>query len=272
MLPAFSLMSPVTTVLSFEPLDLELKKSVSYGRRRFPTRDDYEVAALASGRPSELVWRDPLFAAAVMRHWHQTGQTGCLFARHLARNIAPLQWPYLVLAGQGDELRESIPETVPFALKSAIAFEECEILSLLFPQITRVSELLELCTALARDTEITMEEDRSHPNWVTVALRLDITGEEQLSWIMAFGPFNQWPQSRRAPITELAIRVKPKPDQLFHKLNQDHAAAHLADTPLPVNEEQMEAIFERTGQATRDVLGGDPDFRSAAKTTFSYPV
>jgi hypothetical protein len=89
---------------------------------------------------------------------------------------------------------------------------------------------------------------------------------------MAFGPMPVWPASRRAPLIELAIRVKPKPDQLFHKLNQDHSAAHLADTPLPLDEEQMETIFERTGAATRDVLGAEPDFRSAARTTFSYPT
>lgn len=227
---------------------------------------------MGSGIPEQRVWENPLFAAAVMRHWHQTGQTGCLFARHLARQVTSMQWPALVLLGQGKDLLELISDTVPFALKSAIDSEECEVLSLLFPQITQMSELLQLCTALARNTEITMEEDRSHSEWVTVALRLDVTGQGQLSWIMGFGPYGSWPSSRQGPVTELAIRVKPKPDQLFHKLNQDHSAAHLADTPLPLNEGQMATIFERTGKATRDVLGADPDFRSAARTTFSYPA
>jgi hypothetical protein len=183
-----------------------------------------------------------------------------------------MQWPALVMSSRGSDLFQSISETAPFTLKSALDSERCEILSLLFPQVTQLSELRELCAALAHETEITMEEDRSHPGWVTVALRLDVSGEDQLSWIMAFGPFESWPPSRRAPVTELAIRVKPKPDQLFHKLNQDHSAAHLADTPLPLSEEQMAAVFERTENATRDVLGADPDFRSAARTTFSYPA
>jgi hypothetical protein len=182
-----------------------------------------------------------------------------------------MQWPALVISSQGGELANSISEAVPYALKSAMESEKCEILSLLFPHVTQLSEFQELCKSLADETEITMEEDRSHPGWVTVALRLDISQAGQLAWIMAFGPFESWPPSRRGPVTELAIRVKPKPDQLFHKLNQDHSAAHLADTPLLLAEEQMEAVFERTENATRDVLGADPDFRSAAKTTFSYP-
>lgn len=263
-------MGSAATVLQFDPLPFEPERHAPFGRRFFPTREDYEVAAVANGFPAHLIWREPLFVTAVMRHWHQTGQTGCLFARHLARKIEPAQWPSLVLCAQGDELEALVADVVPSALAEAKKSSECEILSLLVPAITDLEELRDLCGTLTKATEITMEEDRSHPGWVTVALRLDITGEGNLSWIMAFGPFSSSPPSRQAPVTELAIRVKPKPDQLFYKLNQDHSAAHLADTPLPVTEQQMNLIFERTGKATRDVLGAEPDFRSAAKTTFSY--
>lgn len=265
-------MGSAATVLQCDPLPLEPERHASFGRRRFPTRGDYESVAVADGIPPHLVWREPLFVTAAMRHWHQTGQTGCLFARHLARTIEPLKWPSLVLCAQGDELAALVADVVPTALAEAKDSSDCEILSLLVPYVTDPEELYGLCRALARETEITMEEDRSHPGWATVALRLDITGRGNLSWIMAFGPFSSSPPSRQSPVTELAIRMKPKPDQLFHKLNQDHSAAHLADTPLPVSEQNMEKIFERTGKATRDVLGAEPDFRSAAKTTFSYPI
>lgn len=104
-----------------------------------------------------------------------------------------------------------------------------------------------------------------------MALRLDISSEGALSWIMAFGPFANWPETRRAPLLEFAIRVKPKPAALFHKLNQDPGAAHLADSDPRLTESQMEKVFDRTERTTRDVLGGPPDFRSAAKVTFSFP-
>jgi hypothetical protein len=263
-------MGSAATILRFDPLASEPEKRVSFGRRDFPTRQDYEAVARTSGIPAHLVWRNPVFTASVMRHWHQTGQTGCLFARHLARKIDSRQWPSLVLSGKGEGLTALVADVVPSVLANAIASEECEILSLLFPEVTEMHALRELCTALADETDITLEEDHSHSDWVAVALRLDITGAGQHSWIMAFGPYASWPPTRQAPVTELAIRVKPKPRELFHELNQDQEAAHLADTPLPVSEQQMEAIFERTGKATRNVLGADPDYRSAARTTFSY--
>lgn len=87
---------------------------------------------------------------------------------------------------------------------------------------------------------------------------------------MAFGLFAAWPRTRRGPVLELAIRVKPKPHDLFYKLNDDPAAAHLADTQFGADLESMERLFERTARTTRDVLGHDPDHLTAAKATFSF--
>lgn len=205
-----------------------------------------------------------------MRNWHQTGQSGCLFARLLAREVEAGQWRSLVLMAEDEDLPQLIADAVPGALRTAMDAEACAILSLLFPTVTTPLQLGSVSAGLARGTPIAVTEDHSHSGWVTTAMRLDISGAGELAWIMAFGPFSEWPPTRRGPVTELTIRMKPKPPDLFHRLNQDPTAAHLADTSLPLTEDQMEAVFERTEKATRDVLGESPDFRSAARTTFSF--
>lgn len=153
-----------------------------------------------------------------------------------------------------------------------MASPECEIVSFLFPDVLTPAALRTVCDLLVDHTPITMTHHRAHESLVTVALRLDVTGTGVLSWIMAFGPFGSWPPTRQGPVLELAIRVKPKPDGLFHLLNQDPAAAHLADSQLTLSQHQMQTVFERTVRTTEDVLGGAPDFRSAAKATFSFPT
>jgi hypothetical protein len=262
-----------TPFTSFEDLDVEVTRLVDYGKRTFPNRVDYEKAAEALGLDPGSAWSEPSFAAAVLRDWHATGQTGCLFARLLARGASHEQWQSLVLSGSSrDELHDSISESAAKGIDAALAAPECEILSLVFPGVQDAAALRATCELLVEHSEISMTEDRSHAGLVMVAMRLDVSGDGKLAWIMAFGPFDTWPATRRAPVLELAIRVKPKPARLFHKLNQDPTAAHLADSDPRLTEEKMGKVFERTERATRDVLGSDPDHRSAAKTTFSLPA
>lgn len=259
--------------VDFEDLDTAVARLVAYGRRKFPNRSDYEQVAEKQERPNaEAAWSDPSFAAAVMRHWHMTGQTGCLFARRLADVASHGQWQTAVFAGESrEELDESI-RSADLILREAIESSECEIVSLLFPDVVKIDGLRAVCDLLVEHTGITIAEDCLSDGTTTVAMRLDLTGDGTLAWVMAFGPLDAWPPTRRAPVLEFAIRVKPKPSELFRELNQDPSAAHLADTDPQLSEDQMEKVFERTKLATRDVLGSTPDRRSAAKTTFSFPA
>lgn len=249
-----------------------VNRSARYGHRSFPTREDYADTF----RPGDLgaePWIDPIFSAAVMRDWHTRGQTGCLFARRLANVADDAHWASVVFTSLPDEtLTEEMHQKLAPALQLGMSSAECEIVSLLFPLVESVAGLKVVCRALMQSSPITMSELPSPPGISIIALRLDISGDGKLSWIMAFGPFEHWPPTRRGPLLEFAIRVKPKPPNLFHKLNQDPSAAHLADSDPHLSEAGMETVFERTEKATRDVLGGNPDPRSAAKATFSFPT
>jgi hypothetical protein len=250
-----------------------IARSATYGRRSFPTRSDYVDAYAASvGKASDPL-ADPDFVRAAARDWHTRGQTGCLFARRLSAISDQTKWPSVVYSASSpaafaDELSASLEAELAAALDAPA----CEILSLLFPFVETIADLRRLCLLVSAHSAIRSTEWETEDGFSITAMRLALSDEGPLSWIMAFGPFPDWPPTRRAPILELAIRVKPKPDGLFYKLNQDHDLAHLADSDPSLNPEQFAKVFDRTGKATRDVLGAAPDRRSAAKATFSFPT
>jgi hypothetical protein len=250
-------------------LSTKIPRSAQHGKRSFSTRADYEQS-LAPEDPASI-WKDPSLVAAIARHWHRQGQTGCLFAKRLADEATARRWGSAVITGStAAQLRQSVSRAAAQALDQGIADPGCEIVSLLFPDVVDVTSLKAACSALEECTPITRSDDRSHADAVIVALRLDVTGSGCLAWIMAFGPFASWPPTRQGPVLEIVVRTKAKPQNLFHKLNQDPAAAHLADTSLSYSLQKMEQVFERTEKTTRDVLGHAPDHRSAAKATFSF--
>jgi hypothetical protein len=256
-----------------EALFAGLGRSVSHGHRSFPARADYLRAYAGSGGSASDPCADPDFVAAAARHWHTTGQTGCLFARRLAAISEERRWPTVVFASASSAvLARQLSESLESELAAALAAPSCEILSLLFPRIETLAELRELCELLRAHSPIEVSEQQTPEGFTIIAMRLALAPDGPLSWIMAFGPFAAWPPTRRGPFLELAIRVKPKPDHLFYKLNQDHSAAHLADSDPGLSEDQFSKLFERTEKATRDVLGTAPDERSAAKATFSFPT
>lgn len=247
--------------------------SCLYGHRRFPARNDYESAFIGAGlvATADEIWTNPVFVAAIQRHWHRTGQTGCLFARLLGRHMSTQAWPAVVVSGTGWR-EDAATRLVDDALGKAVASPECEIVSVLFPEVVGVAALKALVMTLASAGVWSVGEHHEYPPDVLFELRRPVTITGALAWIMAFGPYPEWPSTRRGPVTEFAVRVKPKPADLFPGLNQDETAAHLADASAGLSPEQVEALFARTSAATRDVLGGKPDHRSAARTTFSFPA
>jgi hypothetical protein len=181
------------------------------------------------------------------------------------------EWPAVVVCGAGwrddDALR-----LVDSALDAAIASRECELVSVLFPEVVDVRAVKDLVQRLGSAGVWGVLEHYEYPPDVLLELRRPVTTTGALAWIMAFGPYSHWPPTRRGPVTEFAVRVKPKPADLFPALNQDETAAHLADASTGLSPEQTKTLIERTSAATRDVLGAEPDHRSAARTTFSFPA
>ena len=160
---------------------------------------------------------------------------------------------------------------VDHLIHSSIQTPGIEIISLLFPRVVTDASLAELLRRLTTVPSIQLEQETSYGDLVTIALRVAVNPEGSLSWLMGFGPFSSLPKTRQAPITEIAVRCKPKPEKQFHRLNHDPGAAHLADYPVQGDDVSTERIWQATLRNTRDILGGEPDHFAAAKVTFTLP-
>ncbi|MDQ3098260.1 MAG: hypothetical protein M3Q44_00750 [bacterium] len=248
--------------------------SVTHGKYVFPGRTDYETYFVRKGMiqtPAELWQRDDLIVQ-VQRHWHSRGQNGCVFAQAIAANAPDRGWVGAVVNQPVIKIAE--PEqlqAIEAKIQAAIADPETQVQSLLFPQVTSEQDLVDLVRAVSQVPSVYIARQGHYDEFSTVALRIAINEDQVLSWLMGFGPFEFFPNTRQAPVTEIAIRVKPKPDEIFHRLNQDREAAHLADTPIYMEERVAEGLWQATYERTRNILGGEPDMFSAAKVTFSVP-
>lgn len=251
---------------------LSVTCSEKFGRRTFPTRNDY-IRALESDEGAQGgIEESAEVATRVMRHWHTTGQTGCLFARMLGRQATAAEWPTaVVLCDDNGECNQRQIGSVRDTISGCIDRPEVQLVSLVFPRIVSVEGLKRLTCALNDAGAIGFFEDDAISERVRIAGRVDI-GSGVLAWVMAFGPYPDWPPTRRGPLLEFVVRTKPKGPGLFEKLNQDLGVAHLADVDLGLSTPHTSRLFEQTEKSTRDVLGGEPDEISAAKTTFSFPV
>ncbi len=215
----------------------------------------------------EKTWDDPEVVAGVQRDWHRQGQTGCVFAQSLARTLPPKAWQSAVVP--------QVPQAgarVDAALATAIASTETQLLSVLFPTVDRPNALVGLLAELARSSQRLLAEPVfEHRDMTVLRLRAVVTADGVLAWVLAFGPFDSWPATRRGPVAELLFRVKPKPERIFSRLDQDRRIAHIADTPIAMGDEDAERRWQGTYRAALDILGEPTSTLTAPNVTLSMP-
>lgn len=251
-----------------------ISRSAKFGNLKFPTRKDYAKYFIENQivKTEDEIWNNETYVNIIHRHWHSEGRNGCIFALLAARRADEFGWQDYVITDSIDEIeRSKLKQEVRNQIQKAINNPNCEILSLLFSKVTSDNDLVRMIQQLILVENIILTEENISNDMVTLALRVPLDHGKVLSWLMAFGPYKFFPQTRQSPVTEIAIRVKEKPVIQFHRLSKDAEAAHLADLPLDYTDEVMEKTWENTINKTRLILGGEPDSFSAAKTTFSLP-
>lgn len=250
-----------------------VSESVEFGEWVFPDRFDYEQYFLSKGiiqTPAEL-WEHDELVSSVHQHWHTKGQNGCVFARALATHPEKYGWQVQVVNLPASEIGEA--ETInriDSCLEDAIQFPNCGLISFLFPQVVTAEHLADLLQGLLKSANILLDRTTQINEFVTLALRIPIN-EEVLSWPLGFGPFSFLPNTRQSPVTELAIRTKPKPEALFEKLTPDRQAAHLADVPLQASGEVYHTFWDATQKRTLTILNGSNREFAKARVTFTLP-
>ncbi len=251
-----------------------IKRTAIFGNLKFPVREDYVTHFLENGlvKDEDEIWSNENYVNVIHRHWHGQGRNGCIFALLAARRADELGWKNYIVTEDIDAIEAGdLTTIVERQIQEAIDNPNCEILSLLFSRVITDEQLVRLIVYLLSLNNIFLEDEHVINDYITLSVRVPIQSRNILSWVMAFGPFSYFPQTRQSAITEVAIRVKPKPEIQFKRLSKDYDAAHLADLPVDYKDEVMEQTWENTLKRTRIILGGEPDHFSAAKTTFTLP-
>ena len=206
---------------------------------------------------------------AVQNLWHAKGYNGCIFSQLIATNPEDFKWQKSVI----QTVDESTSAEIDRIVSDAVNNPEVRLLSLVFPTLKSTEDLIGLCEMLSSVTEtIFLIQDTFVDGLVALSFRIALEDGEVLAWIMGFGPFEFFAETRQSPYTELVIPVKPKPDNTYHRHNQDKDSAHVADQPLPHDIKVLDTVWENTFKKTEKVLGHKPNIFSGARTTLTVPA
>lgn len=197
------------------------------------------------------------------------GQNGCVFAQHLAKESEyNTGWHSKVFIDEVND-QTKFDKTI----EQAIENPEIEVLSLLLPNVVTIEQLTALVKQWITSSKVIfLESATNYKDRICLSLRLELGKSGISSWLMMFAPFTFFPNTRQSPITELSIRVKPKPEQIYPKLSQNRKNAHLADAPFFLPETIVDSTWEATFTNTEYLLGYKPDLIAAAKTTISFEM
>lgn len=270
---------PIPEIIQFtdernwRELFTRLKAQEQIGHRSFPAVQEYRKIAQQIEQEISSESRSIGYTKAlIQREWHIRGKSGCQFARLGALQANQLRWDYIVFNGVDCSGRELDVLTTP--ILQATRDSKCQLLSILFPEVSSARELVNIIRRLTiTKGRFWLERDEVDDNRILrLYLRYSLEDTKAQAWVMAFGPMKFLPPTRQSPYAELVIRVKPKPPDIFHRLNQDRNVAHLADIPLEMPANRWEHRWSSTRSRTRMILGAEPDETSAARATFSVPL
>ncbi|MCS5348278.1 hypothetical protein NYT34_02900 [Staphylococcus aureus] len=238
-----------------------LNKSKRIKNRKFSTRLDYE------NHLGTEIWSNEELVRKVHKHWHSKGQSGCVFAQSIAKKHVDCSgWKSEIINYNNIKSLDNL-------IEKSIKQNGCEVLSLLLPTIVNLEKFVEILSNILKESKYLFIEKINYPNEKEVSLpfRVNINSINNpvLSWVMIFGPFESFPNTRQSPIAEICIRVKPKPKNIYSKLNQNKNIAHLADTPFFLKEEIIDKTWIATHKNTEYILGHKPNLKSAAKTSIT---
>jgi len=208
-------------------------------------------------------------AEADFFRWAKTKSIGCMFARAMFSDTSHYKIKVKTLAAgtRASEIAEEIA--------TAVASPDAEGLVLLVPAVTTTEQM----AALLRDL-------RSVPGWlaretevewlgqVYVVLGLDVpvgneAGAPVLSELVAFGPMEYVPETRRSPVTAITLRTKPT-NSLEPLPDRDERRANLAAIPIDVPARTFDQLWKMSEDLKSALVGkGNPLVR--ARVTFPVP-
>lgn len=210
--------------------------------------------------------------------WRKQSAVGCVFARLMATRPNGFGQRIEVISARGNPVR--VAASIAKRVDLLLADKKASIATLLLPDITTLAKLASVALEL-----------RAHPHWhvTTTALRgapianlvavhvtRDIPFENTAcpSEALMMGPFQEFPPTRRAPITALELFVGPPlpRDPKTHKPTTKANLAHADLTDTELDSAQIDVMWESSRVARLKSLGGREDDRAKAKVSFVIPA
>ena len=192
----------------------------------------------------------------------RTGKGGCIFASIAAKDPQKYGWYQKIVELDGYQIEKLITQ--------AIESTEITTLSLIFPSVNTPNALISLIEVTRGLSGILIDQDVIYEDFRCLGLRVKVNGNQ--SWVAGFGPFEFLPQTRQAPYTELAFRVKPRPNYGWNMKTPISGVVHIADLDMKgVKKQTFIKWWNASLENTKKVLGYSPDLKSAAKTTYAIP-
>lgn len=250
----------------------KLKRSNYISGKFYSDRDDYiEYISKKYNIPKNEVLENDELVIELTQNWFKQGQVGCGFAQYMAGDADKFGWRFIV--EKESEYTKSSISKLYGRINEHLQASGDEVLSILFPNIDSDVRFAELIQSLVEYTPFFIENTQEYSEeLILLSLRLDISGNKNNSWIMALGPFSNFPATRQCPITQIVIRLKVKDTgRMYHKA-KNVSDAHNADMPVDMIEpRKQDALWEISFKNTERVLGHKPDNLSAAKYTCPIP-
>lgn len=189
-------------------------------------------------------------------------KAGCGFAALAAKDPARYGWVQKIV--------EADYTVIELEIRKAIADASVTTLSLILPDVTTEQDLVRLVDELQLCPSVILEQKIFFEDTLCLGFRVKVGNN--LSWISGFGNFEFFPPTRRTPFTEIAFRVKPRPDYEWVMKKTPVGVIHLADLDmLGLPKLIFEKLWNTSLKNTARIIGHKPDLKSAAKTTFALP-
>lgn len=253
--------------------------------KKMPSRADYIIALIEEGDigSEEELGSKPDLAVEVHHHWIRQGQIGCVFAQALvsqpeANGLGAISF------GDGNDMDVSaIASTVTTEIGSIFEAGDSENTSILLPNLTDLNTLSMLILELGKLDEWSLWRQElfvdpgSPDSFILVGLDYLLAGSTP-SAVLALGPFDLFPMTRRGPISSLEVRLKTDhaepPKRPLRHLGAP-LVSHLARIPFgPTKREAQESDqeWQTTQKLKLAVLGGYDDPRAKADVTLAVPL
>lgn len=198
-----------------------------------------------------------------MQFYRRTG-AGCAFAAAAAKDPERYGWRQYVLAPDSSQIQ--------CAARDAVECPDVSTASFIFPSVDTLDGVVDLIKVLSATPPFFIESDKYFGDYRCISIRAKIG--LALSWVSGFGPFADFPVTRRSPFVEIAFRVKPRPPYKMLMKKSPDGIIHLADLDFlgDLSWAAFQTLWHASIRKTAEMLGHSPDLKSAAKTTFALPL